>query len=186
MMTHATTMFTGHHKKATHITIHSFTFFNSVTNNVFSLKTFFKKFNMTSYICIECKKTVGQRQQGLQCDGCNRWQHRSCNTGVSQQRYRDAVRTWGEIDWRCSNCSILNPVLKSVSVAKRKRNHPREAQNLGRFEVSLPFEKESMENAVPNNIPAVVYSQINEYEVIESSSQRGDPPTKVMYIIISK
>ena len=31
--------------------------------------------------CIDCDEPVRPRQQGVQCDGCFRWNHRVCNTG---------------------------------------------------------------------------------------------------------
>ena len=33
------------------------------------------------YPCIICKAEVKQRQQALQCDSCEQWQHRTCNSG---------------------------------------------------------------------------------------------------------
>ena len=42
--------------------------------------------------CIACpQNSVRARQQGLQCDDCLRWQHRTCGTGISQDDYRFAV-----------------------------------------------------------------------------------------------
>ena len=31
--------------------------------------------------CISCNQTVTTRQQAIQCDGCLKWNHRTCNTG---------------------------------------------------------------------------------------------------------
>ena len=31
--------------------------------------------------CITCKRPVTSRQQGIQCDVCLQWNHRTCNTG---------------------------------------------------------------------------------------------------------
>ena len=39
-----------------------------------------------------CHKHVRPRQQALLCDGCSRWQNRVCNTGITQDEYREAVR----------------------------------------------------------------------------------------------
>ena len=33
-------------------------------------------------LCISCNKEVRRRQQSLQCDGCERWQHWLCKTGI--------------------------------------------------------------------------------------------------------
>ena len=69
--------------------------------------------------CIFCKQQVRLRQEGLQCDGCLRWQHRKCETGVSQSSYRSAVKTGSSIDWLCSTCVVpqaeSTPILFSES-----------------------------------------------------------------------
>ena len=36
---------------------------------------------MSDNSCIQCNSIVRPRQEALQCDGCQRWQHRICNTG---------------------------------------------------------------------------------------------------------
>jgi len=59
--------------------------------------------------CIACELPVTSRQQGLQCDGCQRWQHRRCNTGVTQAEYRAAVRDRRDIDWVCAACPRQGP-----------------------------------------------------------------------------
>ena len=51
--------------------------------------------------CIICRTPVRPRQQAIQCDGCYRWNHRMCNTGISQEEYRAAVREGNGIDWCC-------------------------------------------------------------------------------------
>ena len=33
------------------------------------------------YECIQCNRPVRPQQEGIQCDGCQQWQHRDCNTG---------------------------------------------------------------------------------------------------------
>ncbi|KAJ7352957.1 protein kinase [Desmophyllum pertusum] len=55
-------------------------------------------------ICLVCLDPVRPRQQGLQCDGCHRWCHRTCNTGISQNQYRAAVQSGEGIDWSCDTC----------------------------------------------------------------------------------
>ena len=75
--------------------------------------------------CISCKEAVRTRQEGLQCDGCDRWQHRTCNSGVSQKDYRAAVQSRQDIDWRCVDClnmsaGILLPVAESTRIVKEQ------------------------------------------------------------------
>lgn len=55
--------------------------------------------------CILCGFPVRARQEGLQCDGCCRWQHRKCDTGVSRVDYWTAVRSGITIDWSCTLCT---------------------------------------------------------------------------------
>lgn len=69
--------------------------------------------------CISSKQTVRTRQQGLQCDGCSRWQHQTCGTRITLSDYRAAVQTDASIDWRCETCmfeSSLVPVAESTPV----------------------------------------------------------------------
>ena len=58
--------------------------------------------------CMNINLPVRPRQEGLQCDGCNKWQHRTCNTGITQQEYRRAARCREGIDWQCEDCSNMS------------------------------------------------------------------------------
>lgn len=60
-------------------------------------------------LCISCNLIVTSRQEALMCDGCNKWQHRKCNTGVTRQQYRDAVRAEMDIPWQCQVCTTPRP-----------------------------------------------------------------------------
>ncbi|KAI8491424.1 hypothetical protein Bbelb_310570 [Branchiostoma belcheri] len=58
---------------------------------------------MTS--CVVCERTVTTRQQALQCDRCDGWQHRTCDTGISQDFYRRLCREEVSLgEWLCSRC----------------------------------------------------------------------------------
>ena len=59
-------------------------------------------------LCAECYMPVRPRQEGLQCDGCFTWQHRTCKTGISQREYRKAVKSGEDINWRCKYCMLTN------------------------------------------------------------------------------
>ena len=69
--------------------------------------------------CIVCKEPVRPRQQGLQCDGCFRWNHRVCNTGISLEVYRAAVNEGAEIEWQCEFCQHpdADGTMEDVSLA---------------------------------------------------------------------
>ena len=61
-----------------------------------------------SDLCIRCKKTVSSQQEAIQCDGCDRWQHRICGTNITRKDYRTAVRSGQGIDWRCEDCANMS------------------------------------------------------------------------------
>ena len=71
-------------------------------------KQFFKNYTMDS--CIVCDQIVCPHQEALLCDGCERWQHCTCQTGISQLDYHEAVRSGKSIDWHCveSEGPIMN------------------------------------------------------------------------------
>lgn len=58
-------------------------------------------------ICIAFATSVRPRQEAVQCDGCNKWQHRTCNTGISRADYRTAVQSGADLDWLCFQCSLV-------------------------------------------------------------------------------
>ena len=69
-----------------------------------------------SDLCIKCNLVVTSRQEALLCDGCSKWNHRTCGTGVT----RDTYCTWKkmkEFEWRYSECSPditnLQPIFES-------------------------------------------------------------------------
>lgn len=63
-------------------------------------------------LCMSCSNPVRPRQEGLQCDGCNRWRHHTCYTGISRETYRTAVQSGQTIDWLCDQCN--QPVAEST------------------------------------------------------------------------
>ena len=56
---------------------------------------------MEEFYCVSCSEIVTTRQEALLCDGCERWQHRRCGTGITRETYRRAVREGVEIPWKC-------------------------------------------------------------------------------------
>ena len=93
---------------------------HSIVNTLLAYSATLKSVKPRSSIfltmCIYCQQSVRPREEGLQCDGCLRRQHRTCNTGVSQSEYRDAVRTGASIDWRCLTCDI--PLAESTALSE--------------------------------------------------------------------
>ena len=57
-------------------------------------------------LCIEYNRVVTGRQQSSECDHYHEWQHRICGTGISQQEYREAVRSREGLDWVCGPCLV--------------------------------------------------------------------------------
>uniref|UniRef100_K1P3Q8 PHD-type domain-containing protein n=1 Tax=Magallana gigas TaxID=29159 RepID=K1P3Q8_MAGGI len=55
--------------------------------------------------CTVCKKYVKRTQQAIMCDGCEKWTHRKCNTGISVADYKEAVSTKSDIPFRCHMCT---------------------------------------------------------------------------------
>ncbi|XP_078655613.1 uncharacterized protein LOC144902210 [Branchiostoma floridae x Branchiostoma belcheri] len=58
-----------------------------------------------AFPCVVCKKTVRARQEALQCDSCNRWQHRTCQREITRDFYRQLVNETAELGfWQCQDC----------------------------------------------------------------------------------
>ena len=54
---------------------------------------------------MECNRIVTGRQQALECDYCDQWQHRICGTWLTLKEYRAAVCNGG-LDWVCGPCLV--------------------------------------------------------------------------------
>ena len=70
---------------------------------------------MDSYYCIFCSKEVTSRQEALLCEGCDKWQHRRCQTGITGEQYRDAVKSGLDFAWRWLYCAPT-PIAESTAV----------------------------------------------------------------------
>ncbi|KAK8391781.1 hypothetical protein O3P69_017425 [Scylla paramamosain] len=70
------------------------------------------------YPCITCQRKVRPKQQALQCDGCEQWQHRTCHTGISQEEYRQAVQSKIDIQWTCTGCGDVSAVSTTTSLTQ--------------------------------------------------------------------
>ena len=100
---------------------------------------------MTDF-CITCKTLVRPCQEAIQCDGCNKWHNRTCNTGTSHADYTAAVQSDAELQWSCSQCYDAVP-LTSTSLE--------EAASL---QISDPSALTIIENetVAPEPLPAVL------------------------------
>ena len=80
--------------------------------------------------CIVCDQTVRPRQEALLCDRCELWQHRTCQTGISQLDYREAVRSGKSIDSRCVECE--GPIMNSTPLIFTDDEQVRKSENIAR------------------------------------------------------
>ncbi|CAG9761463.1 unnamed protein product [Ceutorhynchus assimilis] len=53
--------------------------------------------------CDVCKKTVKDGEEGLLCDGCLIWKHRTC-LSMGLKAYQRISKS--EEDWLCENCKV--------------------------------------------------------------------------------
>ena len=61
---------------------------------------------MEGDVCVVC---LVARKEGLQCDSCNKLQHRKCNSGITRDFYRKMVKGQTHLDqWKCQKCSEID------------------------------------------------------------------------------
>ena len=147
--------------------------------------------------CVVCNDGVRPRQEALQCDACDRWQHRKCQTGISRDDYRRLVR--GDLDvfmWRCRDCSIVIPgpvesfhgriplaESTGMDVDMTELRDPEEMEmemeiRPSSFNVGLPVAEvppQVMEDSIePQPIPGDILEDApTTYEVVAGGSQKG-------------
>ena len=134
--------------------------------------------------CIVCQKNVRPRQQALLCDGCSRWQHRVCNTGITQDDYREAVRNDGTINWRCQECShqlaFDLPLAESSRTSEAMNNWADDWQSEAIFPTESEFQKPDDDWVVENQeVENMDTSMAIDFEVpstLEESSLVDDTP----------
>ncbi len=88
---------------------------------------FFINMSTNKDCCKHCLELVRPRQEGIQCEVCDYWQHRTCQTGISREEYRDAVRSGNGLDWRCEDClnmsaGFLLPNAESTRLSRMNEN----------------------------------------------------------------
>lgn len=128
-------------------------------------------------LCILCRKTVRARQEGLMCDGCQFWQHRICNTGVTREQYRKAVKERTDINWRCSQCSTVSPIVPLAESSRLSLDVPPPFMDYDLLDDEIRGD-ETMDVDIP---PRLEESSIQD----ETPQTFNDDPTEVTYEIVN-
>ena len=55
-------------------------------------------------LCIECQNVVNERDQAVQCEECELWQHLNCGTGITLSEFQATVESGEGIEWVCGPC----------------------------------------------------------------------------------
>ena len=124
---------------------------------------------LTADFCITCETLARPRQEAVHCDGCNRWQHRSCNTGISRVDYRAAVQPDAELQWQCSQCYDAVPLTSTW------------LEESASLQISDPSASTMVENetVAPEPLPAVLVeeeSTVYDPSTVHQESSIADPP----------
>ena len=131
--------------------------------------------------CILCEEPVRERQEGVQCDGCLKWNHRTCNTGISQEEYRAAVRAGNGITWFCKCCHPEYPITESTRdiLESEEFNPPVSLSTDFSGDESTVYDppaqpsigESTIEDPTPNPVEPV--DQPVTFHIVEGASERG-------------
>jgi len=55
--------------------------------------------------CIECAKGVRSNSLAVNCDGCSRWCHIQCGTGITREQYVQLRSENEQFSWTCNPCA---------------------------------------------------------------------------------
>ena len=131
--------------------------------------------------CLSCQLPVWPRQQGLQCDGCLRWQHRTCGTGITQAEYHEAVNNGGSIEWQCSTCDVplaeSTPVLFDCTSASDNLSTLPDDPDQSTVYDPIPIEDPALDESSIDDPPTAenVSPALITFQIIEDSSKKGKP-----------
>ena len=92
--------------------------------------------DVDSYYCLFCAEEV----TALLCDGCNRWQHRRCQTGITREQYKEVVRSGVEVLWQCLYCSARSTPIAESTILSYK--------NMDTFDIPASFEIENEQSGM--------------------------------------
>ncbi|XP_068677112.1 uncharacterized protein [Montipora foliosa] len=130
---------------------------------------------MDSFYCIFCTEEVTSRQEALLCDGCDRWQHRHCETGITREQYRAAVRSGKEVIWRCLYCSG-NSTDHSLPVHESTRLKETDNFNIpASFEDSSSLNQETAVRSKGNHCKATVIERVGVFTAGQAAHNHSQP-----------
>ncbi|KAH3880464.1 hypothetical protein DPMN_004378 [Dreissena polymorpha] len=69
----------------------------------------------SEYTCIHCERNVNDDDRAISCDQCEKWQHLSCDTGISLRKYRKMMKG-AVVEWKCRECSRPAEVVPEVQM----------------------------------------------------------------------
>jgi len=69
----------------------------------------------SEYTCIHCERNVNDDDRAISCDQCEKWQHLSCDTGISLRQYRKMMKG-AVVEWKCRECSRTAEVVPEVQM----------------------------------------------------------------------
>ena len=108
--------------------------------------------------CIACGHYVLDGQRGISCDGCMRWCHISCDTGISNGRYQQMIDNTIVINWKCHTC---------LEIQNR-----RGALEYGQFTIERDHQEVTIENPIASLEP-IDFTIPLEYKLKLGTSTRG-------------
>ena len=74
--------------------------------------------SQNSDMCVFCQRLARPRQEGLQCDKCQGWQHRACNTEITRSCYCKLCKGKLDLEWFCEECKKTVAVNSLIGFAK--------------------------------------------------------------------
>ena len=141
--------------------------------------------------CIVCKLQVRPRQEALLCDGCNHWQHRICDSGVTRVEYRAAVRQGEDLRWSCADCKAEItgiPLAESSRISNANASQEVRSSPFTDSELQDALEEhladdssgpEAMEEDAPYDAPLPSLGSINVPSDLEESSIEDATPAEI-------
>ena len=118
-------------------------------------------------VCGACRRPVGEKQRGLQCDGCDAWYHDICEKVTEEEyKYLSIVK---EIMWFCRKCKENYKQLREENKTLKDENKSLRQENeiLKKRLMKLEARVENLEKGVKGS---------NNQEMMQQSLQeiRGE------------